>query len=236
MRDKTNLYAYTHKYKKHNRHNKYNNRIGSDGVFDDRRTEPSLHDITLKMRKMYDAVSGSFSSFNDPSKPFTAIDYRRIHNGWKNKKNGRRGMNRMNRMKRMIGGVTEPTTTPCINENQPTGKTVYEMVADNIDDDNDNDNENENDKRLHVSIRKNGKEDFEAFIGELAASDAEKAEAKKKSRNSRKSKTSRSRKSSRNRKSKRSRKSKTSQSSRKINRSRKKKSKIRNSGSRNRRI
>ena len=180
MRDKTNLYAYTHKYKKHNRHNKYNNRIGSDGVFDDRRTEPSLHDITLKMRKMYDAVSGSFSSFNDPSKPFTAIDYRRIHNGWKNKKNGRRGMNRMNRMKRMIGGVTEPTTTPCINENQPTGKTVYEMVADNIDDDNDNDNENENDKRLHVSIRKNGKEDFEAFIGELAASDAEKAEAKKK--------------------------------------------------------
>ena len=83
MRDKTNLYAYTHKYKKHNVHK----HSGSDGVFGDRRTAPSLHDITLKMRKMYDAVAGSFNSFNDPSKPFTAIDYRRIHNGWKNKKN-----------------------------------------------------------------------------------------------------------------------------------------------------
>ena len=169
MRDKQNLYAYTHKrkHKKHNKHNNNNkNNNGSDSsVFDDRRNAPSLHDITLKMRKMYDAVAGSFSSFNDPSKPFTAIDYRRIHNGWKNKKNGRRGMNRMNRMKRMIGGVT---TTPCINENQPTGKTVYEMVAANIRD---------ADKSLHVSISKNGKNDFKAFVGELAANDAEKAEA-----------------------------------------------------------
>ena len=173
MRDKQNLYAYTHKrkHKKHNKHNNNKNNNGSDSsVFDDRRNAPSLHDITLKMRKMYDAVAGSFSSFNDPSKPFTAIDYRRIHNGWKNKKNGRRGMNRMNRMKRMIGGVT---TTPCINENQPTGKTVYEMVAANIRD---------ADNGLRVSIRRNGKKNFEAFIGDLAANDAENAEAEKKAK------------------------------------------------------
>jgi len=166
MRDKTNLYAYTHKYKKHNKHNKYNKHHieTEDGVFGDRRTAPSLHDITLKMRKMYDAVAGSFSSFNDPSKPFTAINYRRIHNGWKNKKNGRRGMNRMNRMKRMIGG----TDTPCINENTQSVGTVYEMVADNIGD---------NIKSATVKISRTGKPNFEEFTAELSADDAEKAQA-----------------------------------------------------------
>lgn len=148
-----NLYAYTHKYKKyngnHNSHNSHNKHNGSNGVFGDRRTAPSLHDITLKMRKMYDAVAGSFSSFNDPSKPFTAIDYRRIHNGWKNKKNGRfNRMNRMNRMKRM--------------KTMNGGKYVYEFFAEDIDDDQ---------TKFNVNISRSGKEDFKAFIEKLAAND-----------------------------------------------------------------
>jgi hypothetical protein len=155
-----NLYAYTHKYKKyignHNSHNSDNKHNGSNGVFGDRRTAPSLHDITLKMRKMYDAVAGSFSSFNDPSKPFTAIDYRRIHNGWKNKKNRRfNRMNRMNRMKTMNGG-----------------KNVYEFVADKIGEDDDDGNIS-----ATVKIHRRGKEDFEAFIEKIAANDAETAQS-----------------------------------------------------------
>ena len=179
MRDKTNLYAYTHKYKKHNVHK----HSGSDGVFGDRRTAPSLHDITLKMRKMYDAVAGSFNSFNDPSKPFTAIDYRRIHNGWKNKKNRHfNRMNRMNRMKTMIGGVVNTeckegeSCASCIDDNpKSAGKTVYSLVADRISDDDDDDDSKS--KSATVTISRTGKEDFNAFIEGLAANDAEKASA-----------------------------------------------------------
>ena len=57
----------------------------SGGVFNDP-SVPSLHDLTLKIRKMYNDVTGSVGSFNDTTKPFKVINYKRIHNRWKNKK------------------------------------------------------------------------------------------------------------------------------------------------------
>jgi len=50
----------------------------------------SLHDITLKIRKLYDDVASEFTSAvtnnNLLSTPFKPINYKRIHKRWKNKK------------------------------------------------------------------------------------------------------------------------------------------------------
>jgi hypothetical protein len=174
MRDKTNLYAYTHKHKKHGmRRHEYHNKHNSAVLFnnDDNAVavnngtgmrsgaSQTLHDITLKMRRMYDAVAESFKSFNAPSKPFVAINYNQIHNGWKYKKNrGRMGMNRM-KMKTVISGGT-----PCINDNPSSSFSNYELIVNEI-------KPEPTSKNISVIIRKKDPTDFEAFVESLAEGD-----------------------------------------------------------------
>ena len=68
----------------------------------------SLHDITLKIRKLYD----DFANSSSPSPPFKPINYKRIHKRWKNKK-----------FKQQVGGVG---TTDCLATTRPKSVTIKE--------------------------------------------------------------------------------------------------------------
>jgi len=82
-----------------NGHNNNNNNI------------TSLHDITLKIHKLYDDIANQFTTNSNsppPPPPFKPINYNRIHKRWKNKK-----------FKQQVGGVKD-----CLDNMRPESVTV----------------------------------------------------------------------------------------------------------------
>ena len=114
--------VWTHGYRKQRRKDKPARRFTAgrrrnnhNGDNNNNSNITSLHDITLKIRKLYDDIANNFNTTvvtNNSSLPvpFKPINYKRIHKRWKNKK-----------FKQQVGG--EPD---CLDSTRPKSVTVME--------------------------------------------------------------------------------------------------------------